>query len=140
MPPARIAPIGVHCTSSRYRFGDSTERDIEAVNIVSGERIFRLGDIAKVRRGFTDPPQPMFRVNGQPAIGLAIAMRDAGDILALGENVRREMADVVANLPVGIETTLVADQAVTVDLAINDFMTSLWQPARRQLADRKSVV
>jgi len=104
-----------------------TERDIEAVNIVSGDRIFRLGDIAKVRRGFTDPPQPMFRVNGKPAIGLAIAMRDAGDILALGNNVRKEMADVVANLPVGIETTLVADQAVTVDHAISDFMTSLWQ-------------
>jgi multidrug efflux pump subunit AcrB len=104
-----------------------SERDIEAVNLVAGDRIFRLGDIASVKRGFTDPPQPMFRVNGKPAIGLAIAMRDAGDILALGENVRKEMADVVANLPVGIETTLVADQAVTVDLAINDFMTSLWQ-------------
>jgi multidrug efflux pump subunit AcrB len=103
------------------------ERDIEAVNIVSGDRIFRLGDIAKVRRGFTDPPQPMFRVNGKPAIGLAIAMRDAGDILALGDNLRKEMAEVVSNLPVGIETTLVADQAVTVDYAINDFMTSLWQ-------------
>jgi multidrug efflux pump subunit AcrB len=103
------------------------ERDIEGVNIVAGDRIFRLGDIATVRRGFTDPPQPMFRVNGKPAIGLAIAMRDAGDILALGDNVRKVIAEVVANLPVGIETTLVADQAVTVDYAINDFMTSLWQ-------------
>jgi len=101
--------------------------DIESVNIVSGDRIFRLGDIATVRRGFVDPPQPMFRVNGQPAIGLAIAMRDAGDILALGANVRKEMADIKANLPVGIEPVLVADQAVTVDVAINDFMTSLWQ-------------
>ena len=104
-----------------------SERDIESVNIVAGDRIFRLGDIATVKRGFTDPPQPMFRVNGKPAIGLAIAMRDAGDILALGENVRREMAEINANLPVGIEPMLVADQAVTVDLAINDFMTSLWQ-------------
>ena len=65
-----------------------SERDIETINFVSGERIFRLGDIATVRRGFVDPPQPMFRVNGKPAIGLAIAMRDAGDILALGKNVR----------------------------------------------------
>jgi multidrug efflux pump len=105
---------------------DSAE-DIESVNIVSGDRIFRLGDIATVRRDFVDPPQPMFRVNGQPAIGLAIAMRDAGDILALGENVRKEMADITANLPVGIEPVLVADQAVTVDEAIGDFMTSLWQ-------------
>jgi len=101
--------------------------DIEAVNIVVGGRIFRIGDIATVRRGYIDPPQPMFRVNGQPAIGLAIAMRDAGDILALGENLRGEMAEIKADLPVGIETTLVADQAVTVDTAINEFLTSLWQ-------------
>jgi multidrug efflux pump subunit AcrB len=104
-----------------------TAADIEAVNIVVGGRIFRLGDIATVRRGYVDPPQPMFRVNGQPAIGLAIAMRDAGDILALGENVRKEMADIKADLPVGIESTLVADQAVTVDSAINEFLASLWQ-------------
>lgn len=104
-----------------------SERDIEAVNFVVGNRIIRLGDIATVRRGFVDPPQPMFRVNGKPAIGLAIAMRDSGDILALGRNIRAEMADITANLPHGIQPTLVADQAVTVDVAINDFMASLWQ-------------
>jgi multidrug efflux pump subunit AcrB len=104
-----------------------TAADIEAVNIVVGSRIFRLGDIATVRRGYIDPPQPMFRVNGKPAIGLAIAMRDAGDILALGENIRKEMVDIKGGLPVGIESTLVADQAVTVDTAINEFLTSLWQ-------------
>ena len=37
------------------------------------------------------------------------------------------MADIKANLPLGIEPVLVADQAVSVDVAINDFMTSLWQ-------------
>jgi multidrug efflux pump subunit AcrB len=104
-----------------------SEADIESVNIVVGDRIFRLADIATVRRGFADPPQPMFRVNGEPAIGLAIAMRDSGDILALGENIRATIADIRSELPVGIETTLVADQAVTVDLAINDFLTSLYQ-------------
>ena len=104
-----------------------SERDIEAVNIVAGDRIFRLGDIATVRRGFADPPQPMFRVNGKQAIGLAIAMRDGGDILAMGSNLRKEIADISANLPQGIEPTLVADQAVSVDVAINDFMISLWQ-------------
>ncbi|MBB3177196.1 efflux RND transporter permease subunit [Variovorax sp. Sphag1AA] len=104
-----------------------SERDIEAVTLVLGNRMIRVGDIATVRRGFVDPPQPMFRVNGKPAIGLAIAMREAGDILALGANIKKEMADFTANLPHGIEPTLVADQAVTVDVAINDFMSSLWQ-------------
>lgn len=80
-----------------------------------------------MRRGYVDPPQPMFRVNGQPAIGLAIAMRDGGDILALGRHVKGAMAQITADLPIGIEPTLVADQAVVVGNAIGEFMTSLLQ-------------
>ncbi|MGL4565295.1 MAG: efflux RND transporter permease subunit, partial [Halioglobus sp.] len=127
-----VRPAGVMQTDQERVFlrvsgAFDYERDIEALTIVAGDRVFTLGDIATVRRGMVDPPQPMFRVNGEPAIGLAIAMRDAGDILALGDNVRAEMAAFSADLPIGIEPTLVADQAVTVDVAINDFMTSLWQ-------------
>ncbi len=69
----------------------------------------------------------MFRVNGRPAIGLAIAMGAGGDILALGENLRREMQAIQADLPIGIEPYLVADQAQTVDTAIGEFTESLWQ-------------
>ena len=127
-----VRPAGVMQTDQERVFlrvsgSFDYERDIEDLTIVAGDRILRLGDIATVRRGEVDPPQPMFRVNGEPAIGLAIAMRDAGDILALGDNVRAEMKEIIAELPVGIEPVLVADQAVTVDVAINDFMTSLWQ-------------
>ncbi len=84
-------------------------------------RMLRLGDIAEIRRGYADPPQPSFRVNGQPAIGLAIAMREGGDILALGRNIEREMQAITANLPIGIEPVRVADQPVTVETAIGDF-------------------
>src|ERR1700747_2783078 len=89
--------------------------------------MLRLGDIAQVRRGYFDPPQPLFRVNGEPAIGLAIAMREGGDILALGNNIQRAMAKITGDLPLGITPVLVADQAVTVKNAIADFMTSLLQ-------------
>ncbi len=104
-----------------------SEADVLAVNFTANGRILRLGDIAEVRRGFVDPPQPMFRVNARPAIGLAVAMRDGGDILALGQNIKRTMAEITADLPIGIEANLVADQAVTVKIAINDFTASLWQ-------------
>ncbi|MGC1961077.1 MAG: efflux RND transporter permease subunit, partial [Pseudolabrys sp.] len=57
----------------------------------------------------------------------AIAMRDGGDILALGRNVQRAIAEATADLPVGVEPKLVAAQAATVDSAISEFMTSLWQ-------------
>jgi multidrug efflux pump subunit AcrB len=104
-----------------------SEASILAVNFVANGRLIRLRDIAQVHRTYADPPQPMFRVNGEPAIGLAIAMREGGDILTLGKNIRQAMQEVTANLPIGIEPTLVADQPHVVDHAISEFTTSLWQ-------------
>ena len=89
--------------------------------------MIRLSDIASVRRGYADLPQPMFRVGGEPAIGLGIAMRDGGDVLALGDNIDAALARIQADLPIGIEPHLVANQPVTVELAIGEFMESLWQ-------------
>ena len=48
---------------------------------------------AAVASALADPPQPMFRVNGKPAIGLAIAMRNGGDVLALGRNVTQAIKE-----------------------------------------------
>ena len=104
-----------------------SENDILDVNFLSNGRLIRLRDIAEVRRALADPPQPMFRVNGKPAIGLAIAMRDGGDILALGRNVKNAIDESVADLPLGIDATLVSDQPVVVKTAIGEFMESLWQ-------------
>lgn len=104
-----------------------SENDLLDVNFPSNGRLIRLRDIAEVRRATSDPPQPMFRVNGRPAIGLAIAMRDGGDILALGKNVKRAVDAGMAELPLGIDVTLVSDQPVVVKNAINEFMESLWQ-------------
>ncbi len=104
-----------------------SEEDVRNINFVVGGRVLRLSDIANVRRGYSDPPQPMFRVNGEPAIGLAVAMRDGGDILALGKNLTKTMTRLNADLPLGVEPKLVADQAVTVETAISEFMASLWQ-------------
>jgi multidrug efflux pump subunit AcrB len=104
-----------------------SEASILAVNFVANGRLIRLRDIAQVHRTYADPPQPKFRVNGEPAIGLAIAMREGGDILTLGKNIRQAMQKLTANLPIGIEPTLVADQPHVVDHAIGEFTTSLWQ-------------
>jgi multidrug efflux pump subunit AcrB len=125
--PSGEIQTGNETVSVRVSGAFRSEQDIAGVNFAIGGRMLRLSDIAKIRRGYVDPPQPQFRVNGAPAIGLAIAMRDGGDILALGDNIKREMAKITAELPIGIEPILVADQAATVESAIADFMTSLWQ-------------
>ncbi|MEH6719878.1 MAG: efflux RND transporter permease subunit [Aurantimonas endophytica] len=125
--PAGIIQTSAEKLSLRISGAFQSEADLLDVNFPVGDRVVRLADIATVRRAMADPPQPMFRVNGQDAIGLGIAMREGGDILALGENITAAMAEITADLPLGIEPQLVADQAVTVDDAIADFMTSLWQ-------------
>lgn len=127
-----IAPAGVVETSDekilvRTSGGFKSEKDILAVNFAANGRLIRLGDIAKVTRGPSDPPQPIFRVNGKEAIGLAISMRDGGNVLVLGKNIRDEMARIVADLPVGIEVVKAADQSVTVEHAVGDFTEALWE-------------
>jgi multidrug efflux pump subunit AcrB len=127
-----VRPTGVLQTGDERIFlrvsgAFESEADIASVNISVGNRLVPLNDIASIRRGYSDPPLPLFHVNGEPAIGLAIAMREGGDILQLGTNLKSEMARIRNELPIGIEPFLVSDQAVTVDLAINDFTTSLWQ-------------
>ncbi|MFZ4533327.1 MAG: efflux RND transporter permease subunit, partial [Alsobacter sp.] len=52
----------------------ASEDDLRDVNFAVGDRMVRLADIATVRRAHVDPPQPVFRVNGQEALGLGIAM------------------------------------------------------------------
>src|SRR5258708_24340063 len=125
--PAGTIQTGDENLSLRVSGAFQSEQDITNINFVFGGRMLRLSDIARVRRAYSDPPQPMFRINGKPAIGVAIAMREGGDILALGRNIQQAMAKITANLPVGIEPKLIADQAVTVDSAISEFMTSLLQ-------------
>src|SRR6202035_5002596 len=127
-----VTPAGVVQTADekiliRVSGAFRSEQDILGVNFVANGRTIRLGDIAQVTRGPADPAQPMFRVNGREGIGLAIAMRKGGDVLALGHNVARAMTEITAKLPVGIEPTLVADQAKTVDHAVDEFMEALWE-------------
>jgi multidrug efflux pump subunit AcrB len=125
--PSGAIQTGTERISLRVSGGLQTEQDIANINFAAGGRMLRLSDIAQVRRGYSDPPQPLFRINGEPAIGLAIAMREGGDILALGRNIKQAMDRITADLPIGIEPSLVADQAVVVHKAIGEFMTSLLQ-------------
>jgi len=125
--PAGSLQTGDEKLSIRVTGAFDSEKDLLDVNFPSNGRLIRLRDIAAVRRSLSDPPLPMFRVNGKPAIGLAIAMRDGGDILVLGQNVKKQLDSSMADLPLGIDMTLVSDQPVVVKNAIGEFMVSLWQ-------------
>ena len=105
----------------------TSEESLREINFRANGRFFRLSDIATVKRGYADPPQPLFRYNGEPAIGLAIAMATGGDALALGKNIKSRIAELEGNLPVGIDLHLVADQPHVVKEAVGEFTKSLME-------------
>ncbi len=103
---------------------DSVE-SVRAIAIRANGRLFRLGDIATVQRGFSDPPQPRMRFMGREALGIAVSMVPRGDIIALGRALDAEIGRIERDLPVGLELARVNDQPATVKRSVADFTRSL---------------
>jgi len=102
--------------------------DIEAIRqfpIRAGDRTVHLGDIAEVKRGFADPASPKMRFMGEEAIGLAVAMKDGGDILKLGANLDAEFERLQKTLPAGMQLRKVSDQPQSVEESVGEFVQVL---------------
>jgi len=105
------------------RFG-SVEQ-IRQFPIRVGDRTFRIGDVAEVHRGFNDPPAPRMRFMGEDAIGLAVSMKDGGDILVLGKALEAEFERLARSLPAGMELRKVSDQPAAVKAGVGEFIQVL---------------
>jgi multidrug efflux pump len=95
---------------------------IAAVPVQADGRVFRLGDIATVKRGYEDPPSFLVREGGRPALGIGVSMQDGGNMLQLGDDLKQAMKGITAELPVGIEITQVADQPHIVQDSVGEFL------------------
>jgi multidrug efflux pump len=82
----------------------------------------RLGDIAEVKRGYTDPPAVTVRHQGKAVIALGVSMAKGGDIIALGSALRAAAAQAQADLPIGITLEQVQDQPQAVTRSVNEFV------------------
>ena len=102
-----------------------TVEQIRAFPIRIGDRTLRIDDVADVRRGFNDPPAPRMRFMGQDAIGLAVAMKEGGDILVLGKALESEFARIQNNLPAGMQLHKVSDQPAAVKTGVGEFVKVL---------------
>ncbi|WP_085601959.1 efflux RND transporter permease subunit [Pseudomonas sp. B10(2017)] len=103
---------------------DSVEQ-IRQFPIRVGDRTFRIGDVAEVHRGFNDPPAPRMRFMGEDAIGLAVSMKDGGDILVLGKALESEFERLARSLPAGMELRKVSDQPAAVKAGVGEFVQVL---------------
>jgi len=100
---------------------------IKQINLYINNRFYKLSELAGVQHGYIDPPQKMFRVNNRPAIGLGISMRAGGNILRMGEELRKIAAELQQRFPIGINIELVSDQPKVVEEAIGGFTKALME-------------
>ena len=103
---------------------DSVE-SIREIGIQANGRLFRLGDIARVYRGYTDPPVQKVRYMGQEAVGLAVSMAKGGDIIQLGKDLGAEFDRIKRDLPVGVEIHQYSNQPEVVSRSVDEFMKTL---------------
>ncbi|EJK81079.1 efflux RND transporter permease subunit [Agrobacterium sp. SHOUNA12C] len=105
----------------------SSEESLRAINLRVNDRFFPLTDVATIKRGYVDPPSSLFRVNGEPAIGLAIGMKQGANLLEFGKALEKKVDEIVADLPVGVDVHRVSDQPAVVDEAVSGFTRALFE-------------
>ncbi len=99
--------------------------EIRSFPIQAGDRTVHLGDIAEIKRGFADPASPKMRFMGEDAIGIAVAMKDGGDILKLGSTLDAEFERLQKTLPAGMQLRKVSDQPHAVEESVGEFVQVL---------------
>ena len=112
----------------RLSVGEAIENedDIRDLYIatVDGKTI-RLGDVAKIERTYAEPQRNGFFVDGKPALAICIAMEEDAIVPDVGKAVDARLAEVMEQLPVGMEMEKIFFQPDKVDEAITSFMLNL---------------
>ena len=88
-------------------------------------RVIRLGDIATIKRGYTDPPEQYMRFGNQAVLGLGVTMDPSGDVVALGKALDAQTAKLRASLPAGLKLVQVASMPKAVSRSVGDFVEAV---------------
>ncbi|MFB6318790.1 efflux RND transporter permease subunit [Saccharicrinis sp. FJH54] len=104
----------------------SDREDLENILIktATGESV-RLGDIAAIEKGYSEPMRNTMFVNNRKAIGIGLSMESGDNILVVGKRVEDRMAELKKQIPAGITFQKVFFQPEKVNNAINGFMWNL---------------
>lgn len=92
----------------------------------TGQLVY-LQDLVDITRGYVDPAQSLMTYNGLPAIGVAVNMKEGGNIVDMGESVKQYLERFRSNYPIGIDFDLVAYQTEHVQKKVEEFEGNLFQ-------------
>ncbi|MEM0911043.1 MAG: efflux RND transporter permease subunit [Pseudomonadota bacterium] len=89
--------------------------------------LIRLGDIATVYRDYEDPPSVKVRIDGEEGISIAISLKDGGNLLTLGEQLKTLIPQLEADMPLGMSLSPMFYQSELTGKAVDDFVSNLFQ-------------
>jgi multidrug efflux pump len=102
-----------------------SEDAVRDIAIRANGRLFRLGDVADITRGYVDPPQQKMRWHGREALGIGVTMVKGGDVIELGRALDAKLAQIETQLPAGVEIGHVASMPRAVSRSVSQFIRSL---------------
>lgn len=91
-------------------------------HLETADQLIRIRDIGTVREGYADPPFQLMRFGGASAIGLSISNEAGVNIVDVGKKLEARLAELVSDLPIGIEVQKVHWQSDVVKEAVNGFL------------------
>ncbi|PCK03628.1 MAG: acriflavine resistance protein B [Alteromonadaceae bacterium] len=103
--------------------------DIEYTIIQSpgAQELLYLKDIARVKRGYVDPPESLVHASGHESLAIAISMREEGNNSELGQQVQQALQQFYQRYPHGVNFDLINFSPAEVDKKVSDFISSLGQ-------------
>jgi len=107
--------------SGRY----NTVEELREIRLRAKTQDFKLGDVARVYRGYEDPPHDTVRFDGKETLLLGVSMKQGGDVIALGHALDKKIARIQQSLPIGMSFNTVTSQPKIVAHSVNDFVHSL---------------
>jgi multidrug efflux pump subunit AcrB len=104
----------------------SCEQSIADLYITgSGGKLFRLGDIARVFRGYREPGQNKMLYNGTQALGLGVSTERGGNVVRMGAAVMDKISSLESMKPQGMQVDVINFQAERVTQSLDEFMVNL---------------
>lgn len=100
--------------------------DIRNLTIVSrtGEH-FRLADITRIEESYQTPASNLMRINGEPAVGIAISTVPTGNVVDMAAAVKESLGRLSESIPEGYELVTIYDQGYESAVANRGFILNL---------------
>lgn len=141
--PAQIASIlesqNVVVNAGKVRVGEEYLRieptgeftSVKAIGDVligsSDKKLVYLKDLATITRAYREVPEPMYYLNGKPALTLGVSILGGENVVEVGRHLLQRLKELKAIIPVGMELQEIYNQPGEVEKSVSGFVVSVGQ-------------